>query len=126
MRGGVLGGAAHPQPVTDGAPAAPLRLVFQPGDGRIELLRVVGILDHGHAQRMGGGHKAFQLLPPAVIFGGGPSIGVVVENGNFKVLAKLLQYGTGTGAAAGVEQKLGPPGKGFQHFVHLLCKIQLF
>ena len=124
--GGVLGGAAHPEPVADGAAAAPLRLVFQPGDGRIELLRVVGIFDNRHAQWMSGGYKAFQLLPPAVVLGGGPGVGVVVENGNLKELAELLQNGTGTGAAAGVEQELGSPGERFQHFVHLLCKIQLF
>ena len=37
----VLRRAAHPQPVADGAAAAALRLVFQPGYGGVELGRII-------------------------------------------------------------------------------------
>ena len=123
---GVLRRPAHPQPVADRAPAAPLRLVFKAGDSRVELLRVVPILHHRHPQRMGGGDETLQLLAPAVILGGRPSEGVVVEDGDVEILAQPLQHGAGTGPATGMEQQLWPlrPQR-FQHFVHLLCKIQL-
>ena len=124
--GGILGRPAHPQPVTDGAPAAPLGLLFQPLHGGVELLRVVVVFHHRYPQRVGGGHELFQLLAPAVVFLRGPGVGVIVEDSDLKILAQLFQHGAGAGPAAGVEQKLWPGGgQRFQHFVHLLCKIQL-
>ena len=123
---GVLRGPAHPQPVADRAPAPALRLLLQTGDGGIELLRVVAVFHDGHAQRVGRRHETLQLLAAAVVFCSRPGVGVVVEHGDLEVLAQLLQHGAGTGAAAGVEQELRPGGaERFQHFVHLLCKIQL-
>ena len=64
---GVLCGPAHPQPVADRAPAPALRLLFQPGDGGIELLRVVAVFYDGHAQRVSRRHETLQLLAAAVV-----------------------------------------------------------
>ena len=75
---------------------------------------------------MGGGDEAFQLFAPAVVFFGGPCVGVVVEYGDVEIPAQPLQHGAGTGAAAGVEQKARPGAvQRFEHGIHLLCKIQL-
>ena len=124
---GVLRRPAHPQPVAYRAPTAPLRLVFKAGDSRVELLRVVVVLHHGHAQRMGCCHELLQFLAAAVVFFRRPGVGVIVKHRDLKIPAQLFQHGAGTGPAAGVEQQLWPlrPQR-FQHFVHLLCKIQLF
>ena len=119
--GGILGGAAHPQPVTDGAASAPLRLILKARHSGVELLRVVPVLHHRHPQRVGSGDEALQLLAPTVILGGGPCVGVVVEDGDVEILAQPLQHGAGARPTAGVQQQ---PGAGstqsFQHFVHLL------
>ena len=119
--GGVLGRTAHPQPIADRAATAALRLVFEARDSGVELLRVVPVFHHRHAQRVGGGDEALQLFTPAVVFFGGPCVGIVVEHGDVEIPAQPLQHGAGTGAAAGMEQQ---PGAGvaqsFQHFVHLL------
>ena len=122
----VLRRAAHPQPVADGAAAAALRLVFQPGYGGVELLRVVSVLHHGHPQRVGCRHELLQLLAPAVILCRRPCVGVIVQHRDLKIPAQLFQHGTGTGAAAGVEQKprVGIA-KGCQHGVHLLGIVAL-
>ena len=123
----VLCRPAHPQTVADGAPPAPLRLVFQPLHSRVELLRVVVVLDDRDPQRVRLRHELFQLLAPAVVFFGRPGVGVIVKHRDLKIPAQLFQHGAGTGPAAGMEQQLWPlrPQR-FQHFVHLLCKIQLF
>ena len=122
----VLRRAAHPQPVADGAAAAALRLVFQPGYGGVELLRVVSVLHHGHPQRVGCCHELLQLLAPAVILGCRPCVGVIVQHRDLKIPAQLLQHGTGAGAAAGVEQKArAGTAKARQHGVHLLGIVAL-
>ena len=119
--GGILGSAAHPQPVADGAASAPLRLILKARHGGVELLRVVPVLHHRHPQRMGGGDEALQLLAPAVILGGGPCVGVVVEDGDVEILAQPLQHGAGARPTAGVQQQPGTgSAQSFQHFVHLL------
>ena len=122
----VLGRPAHPQPVTHGAPIAALRLVFKAGDGRIELLRVVVVFHHGHAQRVGGRHELFQFFAAAVVFCGRPGVGVIIEHRDVEVLAQLLQHRAGAGPAAGVEQKARPCAvQIFEHQIHLLGKIEL-
>ena len=119
--GGILGSAAHPQPVTDGAASAPLRLILKARHGGVELLRVIPVLHHRHPQRMGGGDEALQLLAPAVILGGGPCVGIVVEDGDVEILAQPLQHGAGARPTAGVQQQPGTgSAQSFQHFVHLL------
>ena len=119
--GGILSRTAHPQPIADRAAAAALRLVLEARDSGVELLRVVPVFHHRHPQRVGGGDEALQLFAPAVVFFGGPCVGVVVEHGDVEIPAQPFQHGAGTGAAAGMEQQ---PGAGvaqsFQHFVHLL------
>ena len=119
--GGILSRTAHPQPIADRAATAALRLVFEARDSGVELLRVVPVFHYRHPQRVGGGDEALQLFAPAVVFFGGPCVGVVVEHGDVEIPAQPLQHGAGTGAAAGMEQQ---PGAGvaqsFQHFVHLL------
>ena len=118
--------AAHPQPVADGAAAAALRLVFQPGYGGVELLRVVSVLHHGHPQRVGCRHELLQLLAPAVILCRRPCVGVIVQHRDLKIPAQLFQHGAGTGAAAGVEQKArAGTAKACQHGVHLLGIVAL-
>jgi hypothetical protein len=85
------------------------------------------VLDDRDPQRVRLRHELFQLLAPAVVFFGRPGVGVIVKHRDLKIPAQLFQHGAGTGPAAGVEQQLWPlrPQR-FQHFVHLLCKIQLF
>ena len=123
---GVLRCPAHPQPVADRAPAAPLRLVFKAGDGGVELLRVVVVFHHGHAQRMGCRHELLQFLAAAVVFLCRPGVGVIVKHCDLKILAQPFQHCAGAGAAAGVEQKARPGAvQRFEHGIHLLCKIQL-
>ena len=118
---GILGCTAHPQPIADRTATAALRLVFEARDSGVELLRVVPVFHHRHAQRVGGGDEAFQLFAPAVVFFGGPCVGVVVEHGDVEIPAQPLQHGAGTGAAAGMEQQPGAgAAQSFQHFVHLL------
>ena len=122
----VLGRPAHPQPVTHGAPIAALRLVFKAGDGRIELLRVVVVLDDRDPQRVRLRHELFQLLAPAVVFFCRPGVGVIIEHRDVEVLAQLLQHRAGAGPAAGVEQKARPCAvQIFEHQIHLLGKIEL-
>ena len=123
---GVLRRPAHPQPVADRAPAAPLRLVFKAGDSRVELLRVVVVLHHGHAQRMGCCHELLQLFAAAVVFLCRPCVGVIVKHCDLKILAQLFQHCAGAGAAAGVQQKARTgAAQLLEHGIHLLCKIQL-
>ena len=118
--GRILGSPAHPQPVTGGAAAAPLGLVLQAPGGLVEFPGVVAVLHHRHPQRMGLRHEPLQLLFPPVVFGVGPDVGVVVQNGDLEVLAQLLQHRAGTGPAAGVEKEPGPPAvQPAQHSVHL-------
>ena len=123
---GVLRRPAHPQPVADRAPAAPLRLVFKAGDSRVELLRVIVVLYHGHAQRMGCCHELLQFLAAAVVFFRRPCVGVIVKHRDLKILAQLFQHGAGTGPAAGVQQQARTgAAQLLEHGIHLLCKIQL-
>ena len=123
---GVLRRPAHPQPVADRAPTAPLRLVFKAGDGGVELLRVVVVLYHGHTQRMGCRHELLQFLAAAVVFFRRPGVGVIVKHRDLKILAQLFQHGAGTGPAAGVQQQARTgAAQLFEHGIHLLCKIQL-
>ena len=124
--GGILGRTAHPQPIADRAATAALRLVLEARDSGVELLRVVVVLHHGHAQRMGCCHELLQLFAAAEVFLCRPCVGVIVKHCDLKILAQLFQHCAGAGAAAGVEQKARPGAiQRFEHGIHLLCKIQL-
>ena len=84
MRGGIAGGLLQPQPVTNGAACTLFRLIFQPLDGGVKLLRVVGQLNDGIViPRLL--DKALQLGLAAVILLRRVDVGVVVQDGDVEM-----------------------------------------
>ena len=90
MRGGIAGGLLQPQPVTNGAACTLFRLIFQPLDGGVKLLRVVGQLNDGIViPRLL--DKALQLGLAAVILLRRVDVGVVVQDGDVEMGSQPLK-----------------------------------